>query len=184
MEEYEFGNAERGIVEAIDEGRIVRVSEQYAKKEGLIILRKPEIKMEEVAEKDDKELRIGFDDLRKPLDWRKQQVVNRLIDNFHWLILRERRRRYLSRKKFASLTGISESEIKMIENGILPKNGFVLINKIQDFLGINLRKDKQDLSQPVRKMLDEKRVEGGKAKEKKIEEIDDILGEGIEIEED
>lgn len=148
------------LVEALEEGKIVKVREEYAKREGLLILRKDFEKpiekrylVHNTREKKEEE-RIGFDELRKPLNWRKNQVVSELIDNFQWVILQERKKRNLTRKQFAGILNVSENEMKMIENGIV--NDFVLINKIQSHFGINLRKDEKDFSASAREVLEKK----------------------------
>jgi len=63
-----------------------------------------------------------------------------LIDNFNWVIMRERRLKHISRDKFAKDLGESETSIRMIESGILPEDDNRLINKIEAYLGIILRK--------------------------------------------
>jgi len=152
------------IVDAIDEGKIVKVRESYAKQEGLPILKKP--RMQDVKERVEvishysttktEDKRPIKDYLDRPLNWRKDQVIQELVENFHWIIGRERRRKSLTRKQLARLTNEKEDHIKMIEYGVLPTHDFVLINKIQDALGINLRKDKKDFNIPVRKLIEEK----------------------------
>ena len=106
-------------VEAIQEGRIVRVSEEYARKEGLLVLKKfmrfepnEEVKEEEVEDR-----RLLMDDFRKPLDWKDKGIAKELIDNFYWHISRERRRRGITRGEFAKAIGESENTIKMIPPG-------------------------------------------------------------------
>jgi ribosome-binding protein aMBF1 (putative translation factor) len=63
-----------------------------------------------------------------------------LVDNFHWVIMRIRRARHISREQFAKDLGESETLIKMIEQGILPEDDNKIINKIEGYLGIKLRK--------------------------------------------
>jgi ribosome-binding protein aMBF1 (putative translation factor) len=152
----EYGEQKR-MVEAIEEGKIVKVSEDYAKREGLMILRRPEIDFKvdgSIASREDDERRLLMDDFRKPLDWKDNRVAKDLVENFHWHIARERRRKNTTRRDFAEALGESENTIKMLENGILPKNDFVLIKKVQDYLGINLRKDKQVFGQEMRELVE------------------------------
>lgn len=145
-------------VDAIEEGKIVKVSINYAKKEGLPILRKHVIPSYEkpIKKYSEPEERITLDDLRKPLN-QKSQVASELVENFHWVISKKRRQIGLSRKQLAISIKESESILKLIENGIIPKDDFIVINKIQERLKINLRKDKQDFSQPARSLIDEKK---------------------------
>ena len=140
-------------VEAIEEGKIVKVSERYAKREGLPILRRPTPKIFH-PKKQEEEKRISFDDLRKPLNWRKSQVFSELIENFHWEISKKRRQIGLSRKQLALDIKESENTIKLVENGILPKDDFKIINKIQERLNINLRKDNKNFNEPVRPLIE------------------------------
>lgn len=158
------------LVEAIEEGKIVNVPEEYAIRERLPILRKPQIevigKSKEAGKNiDAKDLR-GVDrkeifglNFRKP--WRKRNdVIEALIDNFHWVIAAKRRQLGMTRKKLADAIGASELEVKMIENGVLPSDDFVLISKIQNYLGINLRKDAQDFGKSLMQRAVESRASG------------------------
>jgi ribosome-binding protein aMBF1 (putative translation factor) len=175
------------LVDAIEEGKIVSVSEDYAKREGLTILRKHEPKnflerekqsQSEISPKTRIEGRsykkgiLSFEELRKPLDWRKNQIVQELAEDFHWIITKARRERNMTRKQLANAIHESEDTVKKLENGIMPVNDFVLVNKIQDFLNINLRKDGQNFNQSARMQLESER----KIKEKLeiIEENEDI----------
>jgi ribosome-binding protein aMBF1 (putative translation factor) len=145
MEDYE----NESVVEAIDGGRIVQVPERYALREGLPILRRKELsflgspeKQAAMKEMNKKERRGAdrMDSLRRPLKI-KDNILATLIDNFHWQIVSKRREVNWSRKQFAEKVGVSENDIKTIENGILPKEDYILINKIEQVFGINLRKE-------------------------------------------
>ena len=63
-----------------------------------------------------------------------------LVDNFHWDIQRIRRARKITREQFARGISEPESTVRMIEQGILPNNDYKIINKIESYFGINLRK--------------------------------------------
>ena len=147
---------EEKIVDAIEEGKIVRVSEAYAIREGLPILRKKTAGFlpEQGKKKEEEEARLMMDDYRKPLKWGENKVVKDLVINFNWYVSRERRKRNLSRKQLAEAIGEQEKAITMIENGILPRDDFVLVNKIEEKFGISLRKNK-DFSQEMRKLVEE-----------------------------
>ena len=178
--------AEKRVVEAIEEGRIVIVPEDYARREGLPILRRsPIVPYEEESrivkaqkKRFGEEKRLGFDDFRKPMWWEKNEVVGELVENFYWKISKRRRERNLTRKQLAEEIGESENTIKMIENGVLPKDDFVLINKIQEALGLNLRRDKIDYSQSPREVLDTLTKQDVDESEEKE---DTVLGDEIEI---
>ena len=146
------------FVEAIEEGKIVRVSEKYAKREGLPILRKQQViqfqrttsqlhqtKLKSMLEQDK---RHPTDYLKRKPEWKEKQVISELVDNFNWTIKSERRKKGITRSQLAKLINEPENNIKMLEFGVLPSPDFLLINKIQNALNINLRKDGRDFSKP------------------------------------
>ena len=140
----DFQSQDQDIVEAIEEGKIVRVSESYAKREGLPILRKSRLtpSQEKVISQEakksiqkefrDERSRRLLDYLRKPTDWKEKQVISELVPNFSWEIARARRTKGLTRKHLGKLVGADEDSIKLLENGLLPSPDFILINKIQN----------------------------------------------------
>ncbi len=181
------------IVDAIEEGKIVRVSEEYARREGLLILRKnPHIPQQELSPKDKKEEEarknkgfIGMDDLRKPLKSQRTEVMNEMVENFHWILIQRRKAKGITRKKLADEVGESETNIKMIENGVLPMNNFILVNKLESYYGVSLRKNKvasaqkTELRQPIdfgKRIAERKAAVGGKKEGEK--EIEIVEGEG------
>jgi ribosome-binding protein aMBF1 (putative translation factor) len=167
------------LVEAIVEGKIMKVRESVAKREGFPIIRKKGIDLKERKEESE-EVKLGFDDFRRPLGWKGNKVVGDLVDNFHWEIVRRRRHLDMNRKQLAEKIGEKEEVVKMVENGILPKDDFMIINKLQEVLGINLRKDREDFTQSFRKKVES-------VNEEKEEEVlgssEDMVGDDIEIEE-
>ena len=176
-------------VEAIEDGKIVKVNEDYAKREGLIILRKDNVIREEKSTEVPFEGKMALDDFRRPLNRGNDQVSSELVDNFHWHILRERRRLNLTRSQFAQALGEDEEVVKMVENGLLPAKDFILINKIQKFLRLNLRKDQQDFVQPMRRLVDkkieEKIQENLSSNDSRIDrDSSEVLGSDIELVED
>ena len=190
MIEYS-GNAV--MVDAIEEGRIVKVPEDYAKREGLLILRRPSEAVLEpkVKEKKEEEARrnkgfIGMDDLRRPLKSRQSDLMRELVDNFHWVLLEKRKGKALTRKKLAEMVGESETNIKMIESGVLPMNNFILVNKLESFYGISLRKNKVpssdggQLRQPIdfRKRIMDRRMHGENKAAEGTEEAIDVSDSG------
>jgi len=152
------------LVEAIEEGRIVKVPEFYAIQEGLTILRKPSLTIQDETPQTissqptypqpvKEDLKTPYDYRKAASNWRDKQVISELLENWNWLIRIERRKRELSRKQFAKLLGEEEETIKMLEYGVLPKADFILINKMQETLKINLRKDQKDYSKSVKELL-------------------------------
>jgi len=63
-----------------------------------------------------------------------------LIENFHWIIMRTRRKKHLTQSQFAVVLGEPEIAIKTLEQGIVAENGDALIKKVEKFLDINLFK--------------------------------------------
>jgi ribosome-binding protein aMBF1 (putative translation factor) len=76
----------------------------------------------------------------KKFQSQKPQVPSDLIPNFHWEIQRAKRVKKITREEFAKGIGESDAVVRMIEQGILPNNDYRIINKIEGFLGISLRK--------------------------------------------
>ena len=64
-----------------------------------------------------------------------------MVNNFHWIIMRARRAKKLTQKQFAEAIEESEEAINMAEKGVLPKNDFVLVNKIENYLGIRIKNE-------------------------------------------
>ena len=157
------------FVDAIENGRIVKVTDDYAKREGLLIIRRQNdaavsqvsVKLVSMNRAEDRRLRKDFtlDKLRKPLGYYKNNVIADLVDNFHWEIVNVRKLKNMTRKQLAQAVNESEEAIKMIENGILQSDNYILINKIQSYLGINLRKDGKSFSAPVVKKAEQPKPE-------------------------
>jgi len=63
----------------------------------------------------------------------------KLIEHYHWAIMKNRRRKGLSQKKLSELLGESEIAIQMIEKNKLPENPEKLITKLEQFFQIKLR---------------------------------------------
>ena len=147
-----FDQNERKMVDALEDGRIVRVSEEYAKREGLLIIRKPEPSAIDSPSKQ-KEMKLTprlrgerkayFDIEKYRRPWHdKNEILSSLVDNFHWEISSKRKGLNLNRKQMAQEINCPEEDLKLIENGTLPHNDYILINKIENYLKINLRRDK------------------------------------------
>jgi len=188
---------EDSLVEAIEDGKIVKVPEFYAKREGLLILKKAEIPMGQSGrtpsfydqeEKPEKTKPLTEYFKKKP-DWREQQVISELVENFHWKIRAERRRKNFTRKQLARDVGEPDEKLKILETGRLPSFDFVLINKVQKALGINLRKDQKDFTQTTQDVMsklqeqEEKKHQQTQARKAKSDYAE-ISDSGIEILED
>lgn len=95
--------------------------------------RKPEIK------KDDSLNKIIEKNFKKNLSEKKEH--DDLISNFHWVIMRNRRLKKLTLSQFAEKIFEPLVVVEHLEKGILPKDYYSLIRKIESFLGIKLFKD-------------------------------------------
>lgn len=210
------------FVEAIEEGRIVKVSEDYAKREGLLIVRKQDdnstyggnqVKSTSFVNKEKSPQRSArlvpsftMEKMRKPLEYYRNDVASDLVSNFHWEIKNARRLKNITRRQLASKVGESEETIKMVENGMLPRDNYILINKIQSALGLQLRKEAKKYEVPKldrtisaarstpswmkddeRPFVSDKKVEIDEDSESgEIEELkdEDLSGEDIEVSEE
>lgn len=184
-----------GYVDAIEEGRIVRVTERYAKMEGLTILSRPLDSQSQEGNAGGaggytgssrfkkKQSLLNFDKYRKPLDYRKNNVIAELMENFHWELGKLRKARCMTRKQLAGALNVSEEDIKSVENGILPADDFVLVSKIEKFYGISLRRGAQPPARPELKGVPKEALESKEDLE--LPDIDSpFTGNEIEIEEE
>ncbi len=90
----------------------------------------------------------------------------RLIDNFHWIIMRKRRSMKLTQASLAKKIGEPELSVKSLERGILPRGYEIIIKKLETYLSIRVFREAQE---PLRESvidIDKMRQEF----ERKIEE--------------
>lgn len=85
-----------------------------------------------------------------------EEMVFKLVDNFHWIIQTERRRRALSANQLAETISESVSAINMLEKGIVPSKSIDLIRALEQFFKVRLIK--RDL---IEKIEEEKRMNRG-----------------------
>tara|TARA_Y100000310_G_scaffold337781_1_gene425766 strand:+ start:301 stop:993 length:693 start_codon:yes stop_codon:yes gene_type:complete len=64
-----------------------------------------------------------------------------LIDNFHWVVRQGRRAKKISAKQFSEQIAEPEVLIVAMERGELPKEHDKLVSKVEQFLGITIRKN-------------------------------------------
>lgn len=64
-----------------------------------------------------------------------------LIDHFHWIIMRERRKRKLTKEEFARALAEPEMIINLAEKGLISKENSRLVNKIENYLKIKIKKE-------------------------------------------
>ena len=124
------------FVEAIEDGKIVRVSELYAKSEKLLIVRKREHDLPFSAHPEAS--KAIKQDPAKPY-YLNNNLTSDLKENFHWELQKHRRLRNLSRRQLSKLSGVPELNINELESGNLASN-FIGLSKLEAFYGISLRK--------------------------------------------
>jgi ribosome-binding protein aMBF1 (putative translation factor) len=140
------------MVDAIRDGAIITMPESQAREDELFVLRVhgdlP--KIDAMPENESRTRRSRDPQLQpKPSvrwhsyqpDYKKNNVTRDLKDNFHWEIIKARKSRNMTRLQLANAVGVPETAIKMIENGELPSDDFILVNKVQTYLGVSLRRD-------------------------------------------
>lgn len=146
------------MVDALEEGAIVRVAESYARREGLPILRRfsphqQAVAAQAAAKPGGPKETGGIDTYRRPLRSEARGVRASLTDNFHWELQRCRRERRMTRKQMAEAVHVKEQDIKLIENGVLPANDFVLVSALEQYFNITLRKEGAVASPPPARAL-------------------------------
>lgn len=160
------------LIDAIDNNEVVKICEDCLLTEDLPVVRKPNIyqlkEMEKpytvyqrlsrmagmpkdvVKKKEEEKIARGItlDKLRKPRDYsqivRKKAQPISLVDNYHWIIQRIRRKKGLSLKQLSSVLGESEAALKMIESGELPGDYDKVINKIEQYFQVKLKRDEAE----------------------------------------
>jgi len=66
---------------------------------------------------------------------------NQFIDNFHWVIMRQRRLKKLTQKELAYEIRELEVAVKLSEQGIVSKQTPLLIEKLEKYLDVKLMKE-------------------------------------------
>ena len=111
------------------------------KPDGEKISREPQWKKNSELQRDESMLRkIADRNFERNFSKEKKPRPD-LVDNFHWVIMRFRRQRKLTQEQFAREISEPLVAIKMAEQGILPEKDYILIKKIENFLGITLIKE-------------------------------------------
>ncbi len=109
------------------------------------------IRKEEAFKAENKRLKDIVDENYKKKLPEEKPKRDDLIYNFHWVIMRERRRKKLTQSQLAHELQESESAIKMIEQGYVPEEGGNrLILKLEGFLKINISKKPVAVSDETR----------------------------------
>ena len=152
-------------VEAIKDGEIIRVPEKVAIMEDLFILRKIVNQPQQNQQGQQSQQNSGFvsSNMRQResvskgsimSEWKhgrfgvkKNNALQDLIPNFNWEISKNRKKSNMTRAKLAGMIKSTEENVKMIELGELPADDFVLISRIEQIFGINLRKNPASIAQ-------------------------------------
>jgi ribosome-binding protein aMBF1 (putative translation factor) len=92
----------------------------------------------------EKQEKSSFDSIKeletKPELEKPEDLVFKLVDNFHWIMQTERRRKGLTPKQLADSVNESESAIKLLEKGVVPNKSLNLIRTLEQFLKVRLIK--------------------------------------------
>ncbi len=176
-------------VEAIKDGEIIRVPESVAIEEDLFILRRlgappqqPTASVQSPAvrrESSQKNASIISEWKLGKFGMKKNNVLQDLVPNFHWQISSYRKKMNMSRAKLAQMINASELEVKMIELGELPADDFVLISRIEQLFGLNLRKYAQSTASVNLADLQKRRVESDKKKASNLFDKKDLNKAGL-----
>ncbi len=95
----------------------------------------------DTGEKKEKSINEKLRDLDDQPELEKpENITFKLVENFHWHVLRTRRRKGLSQKQLAEAIMENEEVIKMIEKNVLPKGALQIIQKLERVLAIMLLK--------------------------------------------
>jgi ribosome-binding protein aMBF1 (putative translation factor) len=68
------------------------------------------------------------------------EAKKNFIENFHWIVMRGRRSKHLTQEQFANEIHEPVKVIKLIERGFIPQK-IEILDKIESFLGVRLRKE-------------------------------------------
>jgi len=162
-------NSEKELVEAISSEEIVSVCRNCAISNGMPIIQRPTNEQIQntqkfVSHKERVEKFMGKSKSKTPeVDNELKKIIAhnvkageypKLVDNFHWVIMHARRMKKISQKQLGEAIAEPEVLIEMAEKAKLPDNYDRLIIKLEQFLGIKLRRE----DTPEKKELDFKKI--------------------------
>ena len=67
-----------------------------------------------------------------------EHIRMKMVDNFHWMIKTERRRKGYTLKQLADAIQESQGAIELLEKGSMPENSINLVRKLEQFFNIRL----------------------------------------------
>ncbi len=147
------------LFKGIYDNEIINVCESCAELEQIPLIKKPEIRQLEQADKSlsvrerlenlsgfnkkkqSKEHILAHSNLGRLRMPEKKQDSEKLIDNYDWEIKITRRRKKISTLQLSEQTGINQNILDEIEKGILPEDIENTFIKIESALGIKLLKE-------------------------------------------
>jgi len=154
------------LFDAISSEGIVKICADCSKGEDIPLINKPtseQLKsaeqMKSYSQRVQEHLKTPTKEVVAPQDVSLKDIVDKnyqkqaglekkprpdLVEHFHWVIMRARRAKKITIPQLAKELAEPETAIKMAEQGVLPENDNQLISKLEGFLGINLRKKKDD----------------------------------------
>lgn len=153
------GNTEL-LVDAIGPEEIIKVCKYCAHNNGYPVVDKVDSDKVRQAERGImrkqflKEVELGKKEDKKGADKELERIVKKnlkereykdLVDNFHWHILHARRLKKLSQKQMAEAIAEPELVVAMAEKKQLPEDYLKVINKMEQFLGAQLFRERQNL---------------------------------------
>lgn len=97
---------------------------------------------------------------KKDLPKDKKEYLD-LIENFHWVIMRKRRMQKLTQEQFAKKIFEPLIVVEHLEKGILPKNYYNLIKKVESALGIGFFKEQSLTRLDSNSLVSESKVSTG-----------------------
>jgi len=143
-------------IDAFDNDRPLSVQERLAKMSGvpsnpraqrekMLAERKRQEEEAEERKKQNEELRkIANKAFEKQLGDSNAETDtsgnSSMVRNFHWIILRARRAKHLTRRDLADRIGEPEAAIEMAEKGVLPRERETMVKKLQQALNIQITK--------------------------------------------
>jgi len=157
------------LSDAISEKGIVKICGKCSSEEDLPIVKKPSIenisdpkvyerlsrmsnhdfkerpteKRKELLKKQETTLR-DLVDKKFEMTLQSSKPSSNLVDNFHWIIMRARRLKHVNQQQLAEAIAEPEAAVKQAEKGILSEDNQQLINKLENYLKINITKKKQE----------------------------------------
>ncbi|MBT4165724.1 helix-turn-helix domain-containing protein [archaeon] len=142
------------LFDAIYEGRMDSLCERCAIIENIPIIKKPNTSQLKESENNptirkttptDQENTFFINNELEELEQNpereqpEEEQLN-LIEHYHWMIMKNRRRKGLTQQQLAKALGESEIAIQMIEKNKPPENTERLIKKLEQFFQMKLRK--------------------------------------------